>query len=168
MQQLGRGAGKILLDGAPGDTRALGDCMVGLTAQLFGRVGHNSSHAIVVRGDATGVGTPYTMNERIGTTLAEWGGLWRCKQVDATVNNLIFEINPSRARYKERCLADETLRFLSHRWNYCQQQSRSNRTDGFIATARAGQLDNDSCPPRWSGLRAPSDYMATQLSRQPI
>ena len=61
--QLGRGAQKIVLDGGTGNVSAPGECMVGSVAHLFGRVGHNTNHAVTFRGDTTGIGTNYTTTQ---------------------------------------------------------------------------------------------------------
>ena len=46
-----------------------------------------------------GIGTNYAMGPDVLTTFIDWGGLWRFRQVDSAVNNLIFEINTTNVLY---------------------------------------------------------------------
>ena len=58
-------------------------------------IGPSKAHAIVLRGDAIGVGQIGYGIERGGyTTFVEWGGVWRFRQIRDTFNNILFEINP--------------------------------------------------------------------------
>ena len=58
-------------------------------------IGPSKAHAIVLRGDAIGVGqTAYGIERGGYTTFVEWGGVWRFRQIRDNFNNICFEINP--------------------------------------------------------------------------
>ena len=58
-------------------------------------IGPSKAHAIVLRGDAIGVGqTAYGIERGGYTAFVEWGGVWRFRQIRDTFNNRCFEINP--------------------------------------------------------------------------
>ena len=74
-----------------------GDVFLSRGGDPYGHlIGPSKAHAIVLRGDAIGVGQNTYSIERGGyTTFVEWGGVWRCRQIRDTFNNICFEINPS-------------------------------------------------------------------------
>ena len=73
-----------------------GDVYLSRSGDPYGHlIGSNKSHAIVLRGDAIGLGQETYSIERGGyTTFVEWGGVWRFRQIRDTFNNILFEINP--------------------------------------------------------------------------
>jgi hypothetical protein len=73
-----------------------GDVFLSRGGDPYGHlIGPSKAHAIVLRGDAIGVGqTAYGIERGGYTTFVEWGGVWRFRQIRDTFNNICFEINP--------------------------------------------------------------------------
>ncbi|MBU6280438.1 MAG: hypothetical protein KGN78_14450, partial [Actinomycetales bacterium] len=54
------------------------------------------THAIILRGDATGLGeTTYAITPGGATCFVEWGGTWKFRQVRNTTNDVRMEILPT-------------------------------------------------------------------------
>ena len=63
----------------------------------YGRLtGPSATHAIILRGDATGLGeNTYAITPGGATCFVEWGGTWKFRQVRNTTNDVRMEITPT-------------------------------------------------------------------------
>ena len=63
----------------------------------YGRLtGPSATHAIILRGDATGLGeNTYAITPGGATCFVEWGGMWKFRQVRNTTNDVRFEVTPT-------------------------------------------------------------------------
>jgi hypothetical protein len=78
-------------------------------------IGQSSDHAILLRGDTTSTTIPnYAITPGAVCSFLEWGGIWRFRQVQSGVNNLLFEINPTNVFYKSVALQRIPYRILPH------------------------------------------------------
>ena len=109
MQQLGRGANKIVLDGASGSATAPGNLAVGsgigrITAGTSGAAaqisGVSVDHAIILRGDTTNASMDYMITPGDTCCFIEYGGRWVFRRINPGLNENIFEINTANVFYK--------------------------------------------------------------------
>jgi hypothetical protein len=100
VQQLGRGANKIVLDGGTGNATIPGDLFVNAGGSLPSRYGRviceDQYHAMILRGDIDYTAPNYTITGgQAVTTFVQFGGTWRFRHVNQGANLLLFEIAPS-------------------------------------------------------------------------
>ena len=103
VQQLGRGANKIVLDGGTGNVSIPGDLFVNAGPQLtrYGRINcEDQYHAMILRGDITYSQPNYTVTGgQAVTTFVQFGGTWRFRHVNGSSNILLCEITPDNILY---------------------------------------------------------------------
>ena len=113
LQQLGRGANKLSLDGATGNANVPGALTVGTgtgVLTLGGSltsghvVGVSADHAIILRGDTTNPSMNYSITPGDTCCFIEYGGRWVFRRINPGLNENLFEINPTNVFYKSVAL----------------------------------------------------------------
>ena len=135
VQQLGRGANKITLDGVTGNATIPGDLTVNAGPNALTRYGRifceDQYHAMILRGDINYSPPNYTVvGGQAVTTFVQFGGTWRFRHVNSGPNVLLFEITPTNVLYKNVAL--QRIPYVS-----C-------RVDGSVITNRGGQITPSS------------------------
>ena len=113
MQQLGRGANKLSLDGGTGNVNIPGALTVGtgtgvltLGASLNSDhvVGVSVDHAIILRGDTTSTVMNYAITPGDTCCFIEYGGRWVFRMISPGLNANLFEIYTGNVFYKSVAL----------------------------------------------------------------
>ena len=113
VQQLGRGASKLSLDGATCNANIPGALTVGtgtgvLTVGAPGTSGHvvgvSVDHSIILRGDTTTANMNYMITPGDACCFIEYGGRWVFRRINPGLNENLFEINTTNVFYKSIAL----------------------------------------------------------------
>ena len=113
VQQLGRGAFKLSLDGGTGNANIPGALSVGfgtgrITAGTSGNAGQicgvSVDHAILLRGDTTTADMNYAITPGDTCCFIEYGGRWVFRMINPGLNLNLFEINTGNVFYKSVAL----------------------------------------------------------------
>ena len=109
VQQLGRGASKLTLDGGTGNVTIPGALRVGSTTGVLTLgapltsghvVGVSVDRSIILRGDTTNTSMNYSITPGDSCAFIEFGGRWVFRRIDPGLNENLFEINPTNVFYK--------------------------------------------------------------------
>ena len=122
VQQLGRGASKLTMDGGAGNVNIPGALSVGTTTGVLTLgtpltsghvVGVSVDHAIILRGDTTTANMNYMITPGDTCCFIEYGGRWVFRRINPGLNENLFEINPTSVFYKSVAL--QTTPYVSCR-----------------------------------------------------